>query len=165
LPADIFKKCRRFFCNRGELIINSNKIPIQKGGTGMIPGKTIISEEVFSELAKTAMAKIESISTRTGQKISLVALARIVADKVSPQITVKKTDAIDNDNEELVIPAAVSFDLKVGVLYGQNIPSVVSRLRDTIRSEVEEITGYKVEKVDVTVEKLVKAEPERPEEE
>ncbi|MDR2006460.1 MAG: Asp23/Gls24 family envelope stress response protein [Acidaminococcales bacterium] len=131
----------------------------------MIPGKTIISEEVFSELAKTAMAKIESISPRTGQKISLVALARIVADKVSPQINVRKNDAIENENEESAIPAAVSFDLKVNVLYGQNIPSVVSRLRETVKNEVESITGYKVEKVDVTVEKLVKAEPEHSEEE
>ncbi|MDR3349514.1 MAG: Asp23/Gls24 family envelope stress response protein [Acidaminococcales bacterium] len=131
----------------------------------MILGKTIISEEVFSELAKTAMSKIESISTRTGQKISLVALARIVADKVSPQINVRKTDAIENENEEPTVPATVSFDLKVNVLYGQNIPSVVSRLRETVKNEVEGITGYKVEKVDVTVEKLVKTEQESNEDE
>ena len=122
----------------------------------MIAGKTIISEEVFVDLAKMAMSGIESVSTNTGQKISLVQLARLVADKVSPQISVKKTDAAETDVNEAVTVATVSFDLKVSVVYGQNIPAVVEKVRETVRNEVESITGYKVSNIDITVERLVK---------
>lgn len=121
----------------------------------MVTGKTMISEEVFIEIAKTALSKIDSIFTASGQKKSLASIARIVADRVIPQIAVKKVDADETEG----IAATVAFELKVNVLYGQNIPSAVNNVRETVKSEVESITGYTVEKIDVVVEKVVKPEP------
>ncbi len=119
----------------------------------MIAGKTIISEEVFIELAKTAMSKIETISKTSAQKNSFASIAKLVADKVAPQINVKKTDAPEQETQ-----ATVSFELKVSVLYGQNIPEAIAQVRQAVKEEVEKITGYSVEKIDVTVDKLVKPE-------
>jgi uncharacterized alkaline shock family protein YloU len=125
----------------------------------MIAGKTIISEDVFIELTKVALSTIESISTNSGQKISLVQLARIVAEKVAPQINVRKTDAAESADAETAAAPSVSFELKISVIYGQHIPSVVAKVRDTVKVEVESITGYKVERVDITVDRLVKPDP------
>ena len=124
----------------------------------MISGKTIISEEVFVDITKIALAKVDSVFTGSGQKKSLASIARIVADRVIPQITVKKVDADENEG----IAATVAFELKVNILYGQNIPNAISNVRKAVKAEVESITGYTVEKIDVTVEKIVKAEAVEP---
>lgn len=121
----------------------------------MITGKTTISEEVFIELAKTALNTVDSIFTASEQKRSLASIARIVADRVAPQISVRKFDA-EEDSESL---GSVSFELKINILYGQNVPATINNVRTAVKTEVESITGYNVEKIDVIVEKLVKPEP------
>lgn len=52
----------------------------------------------------------------------------------------------------------VAFEVKVTIIYGANIPDTVVALREMIVKEVETITGYQVDKVDVLVEKLLKSE-------
>ncbi len=125
----------------------------------MIAGKTIISEEVFIELAKTAMSKVENVITGFGQKGSLATIAKIVADKVAPQINVKKSDMVDVSPDEQAPAPFVNFELKINITYGQSIPATIANVREAVKTEVEKITGYKVEKIDVIVEKLVKPEP------
>jgi uncharacterized alkaline shock family protein YloU len=126
----------------------------------MIAGKTIISEEVFIELARIAMSKVENLAQDGEQKKSLASIVKIVAEKVAPQINVKKTDAVESGERETSVQGTASFELRVSVLYGQsNIPAVVTAVRAGVKAEVEKITGYSVEKIDVTVERLVKNEP------
>lgn len=124
----------------------------------MIAGKTIISEDVFTELAKTAMAKVDGIVTTGNQKNSLASIARIVADKVAPQITVKKVDNIDSldISDEDISNYTVSFELKISILYGQIIPTAANKIRRAIKDEIEDVTGYKIGTIDITVDKLVK---------
>lgn len=123
----------------------------------MITGKTIISEEVFTELARTAMTKIDGIVIAENQKSSLASIARIVADKVAPQITVKKVDSSDPSGEETTNPT-VAFELKISIFSGKNIPSTADKIRQAIKDEVEDVTGYKIERIDITVDKLTKLE-------
>ncbi len=61
----------------------------------------------------------------------------------------------------------MSFEVKVTVLYGVKIPEVAEKAREKIISEVETLTGYTVEKVDLVVERIIKPEDiqeEKPEE-
>ncbi len=127
----------------------------------MIAGKTIISEEVFIDLVKIATAKVETVASGTGQKNVLAAIAKTVAERVAPQINVKKSEAGIPADQEDATPATVSLELRINVLYGQNIPDTVNKVRQSIKDEVERFTGYKIEKIDIIVDKLVKpAEPE-----
>ena len=89
----------------------------------------------------------------------MAAVVKKVADRVIPQVIVKKTDAIagDEENQQATI-GHVSFEIKITVVYGANIPETTTKLRQVLLDEVERITGYQVDKVDVIVEKLVKAE-------
>ncbi len=122
----------------------------------MVAGRTIISEEVFVELVKIATAKVENVVTGAGQKNVLAAIAKSVAEKVAPQIHVKKSETPAEGAEETAAPAAVSFDIKLNIIYGHNIPETVGKVREAVKEEVERITGYQVEKIDILVEKLVK---------
>ena len=125
----------------------------------MVGGKTIISEEVFADLAKTAMSKVENVAAAPEDVSTLAAVVKRVADRVIPQVIVKKTDAIagDDENQQSTV-GRVSFEIKITVIYGANIPETTTKLRQVLLDEVEHITGYQVDKVDVIVEKLVKAE-------
>ena len=125
----------------------------------MVGGKTIISEEVFADLAKTAMSKVENVAVSSEDVSTLAAVVKKVTDRVIPQVIVKKTDAIagDDENQQSTV-GRVSFEIKITVIYGANIPETTTKLRQVLLDEVEHITGYQVEKVDVIVEKLVKAE-------
>ncbi len=123
----------------------------------MIGGKTIISEEVFADLVKTAMSKVENVAVSTGDGSSFAAIAKKVAERVVPQVNVKKTDAITSENDQSTV-GHVSFEVKVTVIYGANIPETIVKLREMIVHEVETITGYQVDKVDVLVEKLLKSD-------
>ena len=125
----------------------------------MVGGKTIISEEVFEDLAKTAMSKVENVAAAPEDVSTLAAVVKKVADRVIPQVIVKKTDAIagDDENQQSTV-GRVSFEIKITVIYGANIPETTTKLRQVLLDEVEHITGYQVDKVDVIVEKLVKAE-------
>ena len=89
----------------------------------------------------------------------MAAVVKKVADRVIPQVIVKKTDAIagDDENQQSTV-GRVSFEIKITVIYGANIPETTTKLRQVLLDEVEHITGYQVDKVDVIVEKLVKAE-------
>ena len=125
----------------------------------MVGGKTIISEEVFADLAKTAMSKVENVAAASEDVSTLAAVVKKVADRVIPQVIVKKTDAIAGDDENLQATVGrVSFEIKITVIYGANIPETTTKLRQVLLDEVVRITGYQVDKVDVIVEKLVKAE-------
>ena len=121
----------------------------------MTLGRTIISEEVFYELGKTALAKVENV-VLPDQKSSLGTIARIVTDRLTPTIIIKKTDAVEASEGKDAIEATISFELKISVLYGQNIPDTLKKVRLAVKEEVENITGYAVDKIDVTVDKLVK---------
>jgi len=123
----------------------------------MIGGKTIISEEVFADLVKTAMSKVENVAVSIGDGSSFAAIAKKVAERVVPQVNVKKTDAITSESDQSTV-GHVSFEVKVTVVYGANIPETIIKLREMIVHEVETITGYQVDKVDVLVEKLLKSD-------
>lgn len=124
----------------------------------MVGGKTIISEEVFIELAKIVMAKVECVVASNGGAGTFAAFAKRVAERVVPPVVVKKVDAISATEDIEGVEGHASFEVKVKMLYGSSIPDTIKELRESLVEEVETITGYKVDRIDVIVDKLVKEE-------
>lgn len=131
-------------------------------------GRTIISEDVFVELAKTAMQKVDNVVAGNTAKDPLGQLVKSVAERFNPHIQVKKNDK-DKEKQIDVIEAdaeamahTVSFELKLTLVYGVRIPDVVANVRKQITEEVEKISGYKVDKIDVLVNELIKPEKLQP---
>lgn len=119
----------------------------------MVQGKTIINDSVFVEIAKEAMQKVEDVF-RQERKGAFLGLTRIFTERFTPQIAVKKTEAAGIDEGF----GTVALDVKISVIYGVNIPEVAKKVREKIVSEIETLTGYAVEKVDITIEKIIKPE-------
>lgn len=117
----------------------------------MCSGKTVISEDVFIDLAKNALTKETELSVQE-KKSTFTELFQMFTERFAPQVSVKK-----NDGQILEeVSNTVSFELKLILVYGVNIPEAVTKIREAISQEVQAYTGYTVEKIDVVVEKLVK---------
>ena len=99
----------------------------------MVGGKTIISEEVFADLAKTAMSKVDNVAAVSDDVSTLVAVVKKVADRVIPQVIVKKTDAVsgDDENQQATI-GHVSFEIKVISLFGSSFTISYSFFAPTV---------------------------------
>ena len=123
------------------------------GGIAM-EGKTLINDSVFIDIAKEAMRKVEEVYKQE-KKGGIVDLTRMFVDRFTPQISVKKNEE-SMEFEEPV--SSVSFEVKVSIVYGVRIPEVAQKAREQIINEVENLTGYKVDKVDLIVERIVKPE-------
>lgn len=115
----------------------------------MTTGKLVVSEEVFGDIARAALHTVEDVIRQERKG----ALGRLFTGRLASKVNVKKSDT-----EGGGIPGSVSFDLRLTVAYGVNIPEVASKVRDAVVKDVSNITGYEVERVDITVEKLVQAE-------
>lgn len=125
----------------------------------MIQGKTIISDEVFVDIVRTAAQDLGHVTLSLNEGSSLFSLAKRVTDKMVPQISVRKSDTTVDENGT-VTKGHVSFELKVAVEYGSNIPEVVENLRQAIVKEVAALTDFYVDSVDVVVARLVNIQKE-----
>ena len=125
----------------------------------MIQGKTIISDEVFVDIVRAAAQDLGHVTLSLNEGSSLFSLAKRVTDKMVPQISVRKSDTTVDENGT-VTKGHVSFELKVAVEYGSNIPEVVENLRQAIVKEVAALTDFYVDSVDVVVARLVNIQKE-----
>ena len=110
--------------------------------------KITLRDEVFIDLARAAMVRVNQLATEKSPT-GMAGLLQVVLGRNTPEITVHQQDGDD----EKGIPGKVSYGLKISVFYGASIPDTVRRLREAIGSEVEAITGYQVERIDVVVER------------
>ena len=115
----------------------------------MSTGRLVVAEDVFEDITKQALYKVEEV-TRQKEKGGI---GRIFTGKLGSKVTVKK-----NDTESSGSPGTVSFELRLTVAYGVNIPEVAEKVRDAVIKDINAITGYDVERIDITVDKLVRPE-------
>ena len=87
---------------------------------------------------------------RQEKKGALAELTQLFSERIAPQIVVKRAEA------EV---AAVTFEIKLTLIYGVRIPEVVGKVRSAVKTEVESLTGYTVQRIDILVEKLIRPEP------
>jgi len=119
----------------------------------LMNGKTFINDSVFVDIAKEAMRKVEEVY-KQDRKGGFAGFTRMFVDRFVPQISVKKTDPAEFEEST----GSVAFEVKIAVVYGVKIPEVAQKARERIISDVETLTGYSVEKVDIVVEKVIKPE-------
>ena len=113
--------------------------------------RTQVTDDVFLEIARSAMQAVNEVA-RQEKRGALAELTQLFSERIAPQIVVKRLDA------ETAMPA-VAFEIKLTLIYGVRIPEVVEKVRAAVKAEVENLTGYTVQRIDVLVEKLVRPEP------
>ena len=113
--------------------------------------RTQITDDVFLEIARSAMQNVNEVA-RQEKKSALAGLTQLFSERIAPQIVVKRLEAED-------LTLTVAFEIKLTLIYGVRIPEVVEKVRAAVKAEVENLTGYAVQRIDVLVEKLVRPEP------
>ena len=111
--------------------------------------RTQVTDDVFLEIARSAMQAVNEVA-RQEKRGALAELTQLFSERIAPQIIVRRPEP------EVV---AVAFEIKLTLIYGVRIPEVVEKVRAAVKAEVENLTGYAVQRIDVLVEKLVRPEP------
>ena len=117
----------------------------------MVEGKITLNDSILVEIAREAIKKVEEVY-RGDRKGALAGLTGVFAERFVPQVTVKRIA------EEDEAPERIAFDVKTSMVYGVNIPEVGKKVREKVKAEVEVMTGYTVERIDITVDRLIKPE-------
>ena len=112
--------------------------------------RTQVTDDVFLEIARSAMQAVNEVA-RQEKRGALAELTQLFSERIAPQIIVRRP--------EPEVVAAVAFEIKLTLIYGVRIPEVVEKVRAAVKAEVENLTGYAVQRIDVLVEKLVRPEP------
>ena len=118
-----------------------------------ITGKLIVNDQVFVDIALAALQKVDDV-IRQQRKGTFSDLSRLLTGKFASKINVQKSDSDEGDSGI----GTVSFDLRLVVTYGVVIPEVAAKVREAVIKDVTTLTGYKVDRVDIVVEKLVRPE-------
>ncbi len=105
-----------------------------------IKGEIKINEDVIATIVAMALAEIRGIRPATGGSF-IEELAEKLGKKPMPR-GVK----VELEGDE------VSVDLFLTVEYGMRIPSLVWEVQEKIKNTVEEMTGYKVKEINVTIQ-------------
>lgn len=124
-----------------------NKLPEVKG-------EIKINEDVIATIVAMALAEAKGIKPATGGSF-----IEELAEKFGKRPTPRGVK-VEVEGEE------VSVDLSLTVEYGMKIPSLILEVQEKIKTTVEEMTGYKVKEINVTIQgiHLGRKEEERKEE-
>ena len=106
----------------------------------MVLGSTTIHEDVFREIARLVLDEVEGIYYHETKN----PLATILGDKNVKPVVAIKWPTPDEENQE-----QISFEIRLAVLYGAQIPDMVATIRREIADRVTKYTGYEVPVVDV----------------
>jgi uncharacterized alkaline shock family protein YloU len=115
----------------------------------MSDGKTIIYDDVFVTLARIVLESADEVfyQEKKGN------FSQFFGDKnTRTGILIRRKDGDD----DLVESGSVSFEIKLSILYGVSIPEALRKIREVLASEVKNITGFNVETVDITVERIIR---------
>ncbi len=104
-----------------------------------VSGKVHISEDVITELARQSLVKISGIQPASSGIASKLGLGRKVTEGV--KISVEEGDS-----------PSISVDAFVMVKYGLRIPDLAWDVQETIKNELESMTGYTVNYVNIYVQ-------------
>ena len=90
--------------------------------------RTQVTDDVFLEIARSAMQAVNEVA-RQEKKGALAELTQLFSERIAPQIVVKRAEA------EI---AAVTFEIKLTLIYGVRIPEVVEKVRAAVKAEASD---------------------------
>ncbi len=99
-------------------------------------GKVVYSENIVQSIVAIAVTSVEGVSIKSGKKSSLKDSIKVVTDK-----------------------SGISVSVNVSVLYGYNVPDIAYNIQHGIRQNVENMSKYKISKIDVYINDVLFEEP------
>ena len=115
-------------------------------------GETIIGDEVVASIAGLAAKEVEGVASLGKSSVRRALTERLAGveekARMGVQGEVGKREAI--------------VDLQLGVIYGFNIPNVISEVRKKVASRLTEITGLVAKEINVRVVSVAIPEKKQP---
>jgi len=115
-------------------------------------GETIIGDEVVASIAGLAAKEVEGVASLGKSSVRRALTERLAGveekARMGVQVEVGKREAI--------------VDLQLGVIYGFNIPNVISEVRKKVASRLTEITGLVAKEINVRVVSVAIPEKKQP---
>lgn len=112
---------------------------VEETGSMDVTGKVHISEDVVTELARQALLRVPGIQPATAGIASKLGLGRKITEGV-------KVSMDEGDSP------TISVDAFLMVKYGLRIPDLAWDVQETVKNELETMTGYMVNYVNVYVQ-------------
>jgi uncharacterized alkaline shock family protein YloU len=110
-------------------------------------GEIKIHENVIGDVVREAVSGLKDVIELEGSSL-IDSIAGLVGSRAQGAIGIDMTEE------------ALNIAVKVNIMYGENVPVVSAKVQSTIKDEVKKTLGLDVDKVDVYVQKLIKAEDE-----
>ena len=108
-----------------------------------ITGETIIEDEVVASIAGLAAREIEGVAN-----LGKSSVRRILAEHLGGAETRARGVEVEVGKTEAIV------DLELTIIYGFNIPNVVSEVRKKVASRLLEISGLIAKEINVHVVSL-----------
>lgn len=111
-------------------------------GTGEpVVGETIISDEVVASIAGMAAREIEGVASLGKSAVRRALTEHLGGTKNKAKMGV----AVEVGKKEAIA------DLELGVIYGYNIPNIVTQVRNKVATRLLEITGLITKEINIHV--------------
>ena len=135
-----------------DQIVESETVEVEKvvaelEETTNAAGKIHISEDVITELARQALSMVNGIQPASSGIASKLGLGRKVTEGIKVYM---------EDGDE----PGISVDSFLMVKYGLRIPDLAWDVQETVKKELERMTGYSVNHVNVYVQGIYFDEPQ-----
>lgn len=134
-PSLRFRKTE-WVSKMGEQEPRRHESPLQSGR-----GSTKIEERVVSKIAGVAAGEVEGIRMGGSVSRSVGGIVQMVSGSQS------QTQGVSAE----VGMTEAAIDLAMGVEYGRNIPQLAERVRESVKSRIENLTGLQVTELNIEV--------------
>ena len=107
----------------------------------VVPGESIIEDEVVASIAGTAAKEVEGVAN-----LGKSSVRRLVAGAIAGAGgKARQGVSVEVGHKEAIV------DLQLDVIYGFNIPKIVTEVRKKVASRLLEITGLIAKEINVRI--------------
>jgi uncharacterized alkaline shock family protein YloU len=107
----------------------------------VVPGESIIEDEVVASIAGTAAKEVEGVAN-----LGKSSVRRLVAGAIAGAGgKARQGVSVEVGHKEAIV------DLQLDVIYGFNIPNIVTEVRKKVASRLLEITGLIAKEINVRI--------------
>lgn len=127
---------------------NQEKIEEMKDSQEVVEGQEEVSEGEGIQISNDVIAVIAGVAVSEVQGVSSMAggFAGGISEVLSGKKNLAKGIKVDKDESK------VKIDVNIVVEYGTRIPDVAFEIQNRVKTSVENMTGLKVEEVNVHVQ-------------
>ena len=122
--------------------------------TGTPKGTIRISRETISSIVRRAACSVDGVTRLTGSSL---------VDNIAEFVGSRKV--LDRSIQIQIAPDGITVDLSINIRYGVSLPETAAKVQQTVIGQLSEMTGLKVNQVNVVIREMEEVSDEEDAEE